>query len=111
MVSHRTLAELEVNVLTLLFRIETQNEFLQQSDDIERYVEIGPTKILATMAKKSASKQRSAEASSSWSHLQFLSSSDDKGSIYYEHPQIEDTVALDSVAANNAAATSEAAIL
>ena len=60
---------------------------LRRSNGIERYVEIGPARILATMIQKSASQGYSSQAASHWSHFRFLSSTDNKKDIYYEYPE------------------------
>ncbi|KIW43558.1 holo-[acyl-carrier-protein] synthase [Exophiala oligosperma] len=67
--------------------IETQKEMLRKANGIERYVEIGPARILATMIQKSASQGYSSQAASHWSHFRFLSSADNKNDIYYEYSE------------------------
>jgi fatty acid synthase subunit alpha, fungi type len=72
-------------LLMYVFRIETQKEMLQKTNSIERYVEIGPAKVLSTMIQKSATLGYSSQAASQWSHFRFLSSSENKGDLYYAY--------------------------
>ena len=67
----------------IMHRIETQKAFLHETPIIERYVEVGPSRVLANMAKKQAAMEQHAE-----SHTiirQFLSSSDSRKEIFYEY--------------------------
>ncbi|CZR60182.1 related to 3-oxoacyl-[acyl-carrier protein] reductase [Phialocephala subalpina] len=72
--------------------IETQDEFSHRPENIQRYVEVGPAKILSTMAKKTVT-AHSSQAPSRSSQYQFLSSSDNKEDIYYQYPEEEEPVA------------------
>ncbi|KEF62585.1 uncharacterized protein A1O9_00558 [Exophiala aquamarina CBS 119918] len=78
---------LACKILIELLSIETQKEFLHERNGIERYVEIGPAKILATMIQKSASKCYAPHTKSRWSHFKFLSSTENKNEVYYEYPE------------------------
>lgn len=79
-------------------RIETQKTILHQTPIVERYVEIGPSRILANMATKQALKELHAD-----SHLvkrQFLSSSDNQKEIFYHYPD-DEPIDFDHDVANN----------
>lgn len=80
----------------MLNRIETQKAFLHESPIIERYVEVGPSRVLANMAKKQAAKEQHAE-----SHTvtrQFLSSSDNQKEIFYHYDEGEPEIVTDMAA-------------
>ncbi|PYH94005.1 hypothetical protein BO71DRAFT_477344 [Aspergillus ellipticus CBS 707.79] len=65
--------------------IETQDELLQRTSPVHRFIEIGPRTTLARMAKRSAAIHHSLHVPSQWSHLQFLSYQDDQAKIMYEY--------------------------
>lgn len=70
-----------------MHRIETQKAFLHETPIIERYVEVGPSRVLANMAKKQAAMEQHAE-----SHTvtrQFLSSSENRKEIFYQYDDVE----------------------
>ncbi|KAE8145031.1 hypothetical protein BDV25DRAFT_134146 [Aspergillus avenaceus] len=69
--------------------IETQNELLQQTPAIHRFLEVGPRTTLTPMAKKTAGLQPTARAPSQKSKYSFLSTADNVEDIYYEYPQQE----------------------
>ncbi|KAI7968425.1 hypothetical protein EIK77_006444 [Talaromyces pinophilus] len=88
-----------------MHRIETQKAFLHETPIIERYVEVGPSRVLANMTKKQAAMEQHAE-----SHTiirQFLSSSDSRKEIFYEYDDGE-TESVTSTAPSNAKAASPA---
>ncbi|KAH8691209.1 putative 3-oxoacyl-synthase [Talaromyces proteolyticus] len=86
--AHKLLIELLSHQLASPVRwIETQKTFLRETPIIERYVEVGPSRVLANMAKKQAAKNQHAE-----SHTvtrQFLSSSDNQKEIFYHYDEGE----------------------
>lgn len=67
----------------MLFRIETQQELLSQSEKDMRYIEIGPTKLLSTMGSKTAQKCFLVNDDIRLIKRQFLSYSDDYDEICY----------------------------
>ncbi|KAF7587175.1 hypothetical protein BBP40_007638 [Aspergillus hancockii] len=71
--------------------IETQNILFNEKKPIQRYVEIGPSTVLTTMAKKTASQHYRSQPASRWSHLQFLSYNGNKDSIYYDYAEDTET--------------------
>ena len=77
----------------MFYRIETQNQFLKRTDEVQRYVEVGPARILATMAKKTAAQHFSSHSSSYSSHLRFLSCNEDRQEVYYEYPENDNVIA------------------
>lgn len=73
----------ELRRIEQLNRIETQKAFLHETPIIERYVEVGPSRVLANMAKKQAAKEPHAD-----SHTitrQYLSSSENQKEIFYQY--------------------------
>ncbi|OJJ67739.1 hypothetical protein ASPBRDRAFT_199965 [Aspergillus brasiliensis CBS 101740] len=66
--------------------IETQDNLLQGSSPVQRFIEIGPRTTLTRMARKSAAIHHHQHAPSQWSHLEFLSYQDDRDKILYEYP-------------------------
>ncbi|KAF4203470.1 hypothetical protein CNMCM8927_008615 [Aspergillus lentulus] len=85
--AHKLLIELLSHQLAFPVRwIETQDELLRKSPSIERYVEIGPSRVLANMAKKQAA-QGPLDAMGT---RQFLSSSDNRKEIFYHYDDEED---------------------
>jgi fatty acid synthase subunit alpha, fungi type len=56
------------------------------------------------MAKKTTAQHYSSQAASCWSHLQFLSYSDNKEALYYEYQDDEDHVASEPSAGDPSAA-------
>ncbi|KAJ5689020.1 hypothetical protein N7462_003412 [Penicillium macrosclerotiorum] len=64
--------------------IETQDEFLSQPNAVERYIEIGPTKVLSTMGKKTAGKKYHQQDQLRLLHREFLSYSEDYARICHE---------------------------
>ncbi|EEA22510.1 3-oxoacyl-[acyl-carrier-protein] synthase, putative [Talaromyces marneffei ATCC 18224] len=82
--THKLLIELLSHQLASPVRwIETQKAFLHETPIIERYVEVGPSRVLANMAKKQAAKEPHAD-----SHTitrQYLSSSENQKEIFYQY--------------------------
>ncbi|KAB2569798.1 Fatty acid synthase subunit alpha [Lasiodiplodia theobromae] len=64
--------------------IETQDELLKEAN-VRRIVEVGPSKVLSTMAQKTWKKKLSAKDALSSTNRSFLSSADDTSSIYYKY--------------------------
>ncbi|KAJ6090087.1 hypothetical protein N7467_005303 [Penicillium canescens] len=70
--------------------IETQDHFLTQRNGVERYIEVGPAKVLSAMGRKTASKKYQLQDQLRLLRRQFLSYSDDYEDICYqsEEPQL-----------------------
>ncbi|KAL1634246.1 hypothetical protein SLS58_010751 [Diplodia intermedia] len=76
--------ELARTLLVELLAIETQDELLKEAN-VRRIVEVGPSKVLSTMAQKTWKKKLSAKDTLSSTNRTFLSSADDTSSIYYKY--------------------------
>jgi len=77
-------------------RIETQNELLETASASQRYIEVGPSTVLAAMARKTAVQKFGPAKDSWWTNREFLSYADDKESIYYEYKPATEFADLDS---------------
>jgi fatty acid synthase subunit alpha len=66
-------------------RIETQNGFLETTSAPQRYIEVGPSTVLAAMAKKTTIQKFGLAKDSWWTDREFLSYTDHKESIHYEY--------------------------
>ncbi|KAL4930381.1 uncharacterized protein BDV17DRAFT_46177 [Aspergillus undulatus] len=74
--------------------VETQQHLLRSKPCIQRFVEVGPRTILATMAKKSANIHSNTNPSSKWTNPEFFSYHDNQQEIMYQYqtdPVIEPT--------------------
>ncbi|KAL5357221.1 hypothetical protein BJX96DRAFT_172338 [Aspergillus floccosus] len=68
--------------------IETQHEFFTRNDPLQQYVEVGPAKVLSTMGKKTANKDKyKLQDQLRLLHREFLSYSDDYSRICYEYEE------------------------
>ncbi|KAE8153832.1 hypothetical protein BDV25DRAFT_136581 [Aspergillus avenaceus] len=84
--AHKLLIELLSHQLAFPVRwIETQDELLGKTPSIERYVEVGPSRVLANMAKKQAAKGLQDPLVT----RQYLSSSDNRKEIFYHYDEQE----------------------
>ncbi|GME39335.1 Fatty acid synthase alpha subunit protein [Neofusicoccum parvum] len=99
--------------------IETQDELLKEAD-VRRVVEIGPSKVLGTMAQKTWKKKLSARDALTSTERTFLSFADDSSKIYYEYeegaapepvPTQEETVAAPSPASAPVVAAAPAPVV
>ena len=73
-------------LLTAFFdRIETQDALFNQPKAIQRYVELGPAKVLSTMAEKTAKRKFWRQDASRAIDRRYLSYNDDTKAIYYEY--------------------------
>ncbi|KNG91432.1 3-oxoacyl-synthase [Aspergillus nomiae NRRL 13137] len=74
--------------------IETQNDLIQRNNTIQRFIEVGPSNVLANMAKKTAKGQYGEEDLVRCIDRQYLSHADDAQHIYYHYddePPVEST--------------------
>ncbi|GLA79249.1 hypothetical protein AtubIFM56815_000036 [Aspergillus tubingensis] len=67
--------------------IDTQKEFFSRDEAVERYVEVGPAKVLSTMGKKTVARNHQLQDQLRLIRRQFLSHSDDYGQICYEYEE------------------------
>ena len=75
------------------FRIQTQDVFFSKSRTVQRYIEIGPSKVLATMAGKTIAQKYSSKDKARLITRQILSHSDDSKAIYYEYDEKDEVAA------------------
>ncbi|KAE8362621.1 hypothetical protein BDV27DRAFT_159568 [Aspergillus caelatus] len=75
--------------------IETQNDLIQRDNTIQRFIEVGPSNVLANMAKKTAKGQYGEQDLVRCIDRQYLSHADDAQHIYYhydEEPPVEGAI-------------------
>lgn len=92
-------------------RIETQNDLIQRDDTIQRFIEVGPSNVLANMAKKTAKGQYGEQDLVRCIDRQYLSHADDAQHIYYhydEEPPVE--IANDETAQSATSSTPAAPV-
>ena len=82
-------------------RIETQDVFFKHPETVRRYIEIGPSKVLATMAEKTIAQKYSVEDKARLVHRQILSHSHDTKAIYYEYEENDEVEAPPSASVNS----------
>ena len=82
-------------------RIETQDVFFKHPETVRRYIEIGPSKVLATMAGKTIAQKYSVEDKARLVHRQILSHSHDTKAIYYEYEENDEVEAPPSASVNS----------
>ena len=70
-------------------RIDTQKEFFTRHEAVERYVEVGPSKVLSTMGKKTVGRNHQLQDKLRLLRRQFLSHSDDYAQICYEYEETQ----------------------
>lgn len=66
---------------------------------MERYVEVGPAKVLSTMGKKTVARNHQLQDQLRLIRRQFLSHSDDYGQICYEYEESQPVVTTETQAA------------
>ena len=71
-------------------RTETQDAILKDTGGAERLIEIGPSKVLSTMAQRTINRKFLAQDKIRTINRQLLSYSSDAKAIYYEYDQNED---------------------
>ena len=74
-------------------RIETQNLFFEDPNTVRRYIEVGPSQVLANMARKTVRGKFSSQDKSRLTGRQILSYDDDSKTIYYEYEENHGTTA------------------
>ena len=90
-IAHRLLIELLACQFAFPVRwIETQDELLSREDAVSRFIEIGPAKILARMAKQTADSKYADLDLARSIHRAFLSTKSDSKDIYYEYEPVGD---------------------
>ncbi|GCB23240.1 fatty acid synthase subunit alpha [Aspergillus awamori] len=67
--------------------IDTQKQFFTRDEAVERYVEVGPAKVLSTMGKKTVARNHQLQDQLRLIRRQFLSHSDDYAQICYEYEE------------------------
>lgn len=90
-------------------RIETQNDLIQRNNTIQRFVEVGPSNVLANMAKKTAKGQYAEEDLVRCVDRQYLSHADDAQHIYYQYDEEAPVESADNEPAQPAASSTPAA--
>ena len=88
------LSMLEMSGFDWPFRIETQKFMLERADPVKRIIEVGPSKTLSTMAKKSTNGRFTERDKSRSIERSFLSSTSDAKAIFYEYDEHPDAPAL-----------------
>lgn len=76
-----------MQVATDFIRIDTQKQFFTRDEAVERYVEVGPAKVLSTMGKKTVARNHQLQDQLRLIRRQFLSHSDDYAQICYEYEE------------------------
>lgn len=68
-------------------RIDTQDLILGDRPNVQRFIEIGPSKVLSTMAGKTLNRKFLSQDRSRVVKRQFLSDSADTKAVYYEYDE------------------------
>ncbi|PYI04677.1 hypothetical protein BO78DRAFT_347251 [Aspergillus sclerotiicarbonarius CBS 121057] len=79
--------------------IDTQKEFFTRNEAVERYVEVGPAKVLSTMGKKTVGRNHQLQDKLRLIRRQFLSHSDDYAQICYEYEESQPVAPAETEAA------------
>ena len=74
--------------LTTLTRIETQEQVFKREKPVSRFIELGPSKILGGMAKRTHETKFADIDTSRGIFRQYLSSSQDLKDIYYDYEEL-----------------------
>ncbi len=95
-IAHRLLIELLACQFAFPVRwIETQDELFSKRDAVSRFVEIGPSKVLARMAKQTADSMYADRDLARSIRRKLLSTKSDSKEVYYEYEPVEDEPSLD----------------
>ncbi len=95
-IAHRLLIELLACQFAFPVRwIETQDELFSKEDAVSRFVEIGPSKVLARMAKQTADSVYADRDLARSIRRKLLSTVSDSKEVYYEYEPVEDEPSLD----------------
>ncbi|KAI0011634.1 3-oxoacyl-reductase [Xylariaceae sp. FL0662B] len=88
-VAHDLLIELLTFAIPFPSRIDTQRELLESERNVQRIIEIGPAKVLASMARKSAKRFVGEKDLARSIEREFLNTTDvdDTRKIYYEYDE------------------------
>ncbi|EIT75385.1 hypothetical protein BDV35DRAFT_402179 [Aspergillus flavus] len=89
--------------------IETQNDLIQRNNTIQRFIEVGPSNVLANMAKKTAKGQYAEEDLVRCVDRQYLSHADDAQHIYYQYDEEAPVESADNEPVQPAASSTPAA--
>ncbi|KAB8226694.1 hypothetical protein BDV33DRAFT_227062 [Aspergillus novoparasiticus] len=89
--------------------IETQNDLIQRNNTIQRFIEVGPSNVLANMAKKTAKGQYAEEDLVRCIDRQYLSHADDAQHIYYQYEEEAPVESANNEPAQPAASSTPAA--
>ena len=73
-------------------RIDTQDLILGDRPNVQRFIEIGPSKVLSTMAEKTLNRKFLSQDRSRVVKRQLLSNSADTKAIYYEYDENNDAM-------------------
>ena len=73
-------------------RIDTQDLILGDRPNVQRFIEIGPSKVLSTMAEKTLNRKFHSQDRSRVVKRQLLSNSADTKAIYYEYDENNDAM-------------------
>ena len=94
-IAHKLLIELLACQFAFPVRwIETQDVLFSKEDAVSRFVEIGPAKVLARMAKQTADSTYAERDLARSIRREFLSSKSDEKEICYEYEPVEEEFAL-----------------
>lgn len=74
-------------ILTGVSRIDTQDLILGDRPNVQRFIEIGPSKVLSTMAGKTLNRKFLSQDRSRVVKRQLLSDSADTKAVYYEYDE------------------------
>ena len=75
-----------------VFRIDTQDVILGDRPNVQRFIEVGPSKVLSPMAGKTLNRKYLSQDRSRAVKRQLLSNSADTKAIYYEYDENNDAV-------------------